>query len=200
MVVVADSYMGMFLPMDISNRITKFIADDSLEFPFINKDEIMATFYLFGKDSGVNGETEILVATDLAKRTIEQTTRDVRVYHAMPNTIRPDFIRQNYIRRALQISIELQNTPLVDLSETNKRVANDPSILSICFAQHIAYYKQDYFFELFQPFKEMELHQSLRKKLQGRMLLLGFNVKDSRSLPFESTLTPFISWLIKTSK
>jgi hypothetical protein len=190
----------MFLPMDISNRITKFIADDSLEFPFINKDEIMATFYLFGKDSGVNGETEILVATDLAKRTIEQTTRDVRVYHAMPNTIRPDFIRQNYIRRALQISIELQNTPLVDFSETNKRVANDPSILSICFAQHIAYYKQDYFFELFQPFKEMELHQSLRKKLQGRMLLLGFNVKDSRSLPFESTLTPFISWLIKTSK
>jgi hypothetical protein len=200
MVVVADSYMGMFLPTDVSNRITKFIADDNLEFPFINKDEIMATFYLFGKDSRVNGETEILLATDLAKRTIEQITRDVRVYHTMPNTIRPDFIRQNYIRRALQISIELQNTPLVDSSETNKRVANDPTILSICFAQHIAYYKQDYFFELFQPFKEMELHQSLRKKLQGRMLLLGFNVKDSSTLPFESTLTPFINWMIKTSK
>lgn len=200
MVVVADSYMGMFLPLDISNRITKFIADDNLEFPFINKDEIMATFYLFGKDSRVNGETEILVATDLAKRTIELITRDVRAYHTMPNTISPDFIRENYIKRALQISIELKNTPLFDLSETNKRVANDPTILSTCFAQHIAYYKQDYFFELFQPFKEMELPQSLRKKLQGRMLLLGFNVKDSRSLPFESTLTPFIKWMIKTSK
>lgn len=200
MVVIADSYMGMFLPLDISNRITKFIADDNPEFPFIDKDEIMATFYLFGKDSKVNGETEILVATDLAKRTIEQITRDVRVYNTMPNTIRPNFIHQNYIRRALQISIELQNAPLFDLSETNMRVANDPTILSICFAQHIAYYKQDYFFELFQPFKEMDLHQSLRKKLQGRMLLLGFNVKDSRSLPFESTLTPFINWMIKTSK
>src|SRR6188472_717118 len=200
MVVIADSYMGMFLPLDVSNRITKFIADDNPKFPFIDKDEIMATFYLFGKDSKVNGETEILVATDLAKRTIEQITRDVRVYNTMPNTIRPDFIRQNYIRRVLQISIELQNTPLFDLSETKMRVANDPTILSICFAQHIAYYKQDYFFELFQPFKEMELHQSLRKKLQGRMLLLGFNVKDSRSLPFESTLTPFINWMIKTSK
>jgi hypothetical protein len=199
MVVVADSYMGMFLPLNISHRISEFIADDAIEFPFIKKDEIMATFYLFGKDCGVNGETEILVATDLAKRTIELTTRDVRVFHTMPNKIRPDFIRENYIRRALQISIELQNTHLFDLSETNKRVANDPTILSTCFAQHIAYYKQDYFFELFQPFKEKELPLSIRKKLQGRMLLLGFNVKDSRLLPFESTLTPLIRWMIKTS-
>ena len=200
MVVVADSYMGMFLPLDISQRITKFIANDNIEFPFINKDEIMATFYLFGKDNGVNGEIEILVATDLAKRTIELITRDVRSYHTIPNANGADFIRENYLKRALQISIELQNSPLFDLSETNKRIANDPTILSTCFAQHIAYYKQDYFFELFQPFKEMELPQSLRKKLQGRMLLLGFNVKDSRSLPFESALAPFIKWMIKTSK
>jgi hypothetical protein len=199
MVVVADSYMGMFLPMDISHRITKFIADDYIDFPFIKKDEIMAIFYLFGKDGGVNGKTEILVATDLAKRTIEQTTRDVRIFHTKPNNIQPDFIRENYIRRALQISVELQNARYFDLSETSKRVANDPTILSTCFAQHIAYYKQDYFFELFQPFKEKELPPYLRKKLQGRMLLLGFNVKDSRSLPFESTLTPFIKWIVRTS-
>ena len=190
--------MGMFLPLNISHRISEFIADDAIEFPFIKEDEIMATFYLFGKDSGVNGEMEILVATDLAKRTIEQITRDVRVFHTMPNKMKHDFIRENYTRRALQVSIELQNTHLFDLSETNKRIANDPTILSSCFTQHIAYYKQDYFFELFRPLKENQIPQSIRKKLQGRMLLLGFNVKDSRLLPFENTLTPFIRWMRKT--
>jgi hypothetical protein len=35
----------------------------------------------------------------------------------------------------------------------------------------------------------------LRRKLQNRMLLLGYNTKDSSSLPQKSTFLPFITWL-----
>jgi hypothetical protein len=189
--------MGMFLPVDISYRITKFMAGQ-LEFPFIKKDELTATFYIFGKDHGVKGEIEILTATDLAKRAIQQLAKDIRTFYSMPNKMDSNFTRENYVRRSLQISIELQKDSSFDLSKMNKRIAGDPSILSSCFAQHIAYYKQDYFFELFQPFEENQLPSSLRRKLEGRMLLIGFNAKDSRSLPFENMLVPFIEWITNT--
>ena len=184
----------MFLPEDISIRIMQFI-DRKQEFPFIKKDEIMATFYLFGKNYGINGQMEILAATDLAKRTIDQLSRDIRVFYYNSNKMNSNFTRENYTKRALEISIELQNDLSFDLSEMNKRIAGDPTILSNCFAQHIAYYKQDYFFELFQPFKGNDLPIFLRSKLEGRMLLLGFNVKDATSLPFENALASFIRWI-----
>lgn len=189
--------MGMFLPTDISYRITQFMAG-KVEFPFIKKDELTATFYMFGKDYGVKGQLEILTAIDLAKRAIGQLAKDIRGFYNMPNKMDSNFTRENYIRRSLQISIELQKDSLFDWSKMNKRIAGDPSILSDCFAQHIAYYKQDYFFELFQPFDENKLSSSLRRKLEGRMLLLCFNAKDSKSLPFESTLVPFIEWISNT--
>jgi hypothetical protein len=194
LVIVSDSYMGMFLPADISYRITQFMAE-KMEFPFINKDELTATFYLFGKDYGVNGQIEILTAIDLAKRAIQQLAKDMRIFYNMPNKMDSNFTRENYVRRSLQISIELQKDSTYTLSEMNKRIAGDPSILSNCFAQHIAYYKQDYFFELFQPFEGNQLPSSLKRKLEGRMLLIGFNAKDSKSLPFENTLVPFIQWI-----
>ncbi|HXG05857.1 MAG TPA: hypothetical protein VNI77_00850, partial [Nitrososphaera sp.] len=71
-----------------------------------------------------------------------------------------------------------------------------PAILSDCFAQHIAYYTQRFFFELFQPFKAEQLPPSLRRRLEGRMLLMGFNVKDRQSLPFKSSLQPFFEWML----
>jgi hypothetical protein len=194
LVIVSDSYMGMFLPADISYRITQFMAG-KMEFPFINKDELTATFYLFGKDYGVKGQIEVLTATDLAKRAIQQLAKDMRIFYNMPNKMDSNFTRENYVRRSLQISIEMQKDSTYTLSEMNKRIAGDPSILSNCFAQHIAYYKQDYFFELFQPFEGNQLPSSLKRKLEGRMLLIGFNAKDSKSLPFENTLVPFIQWI-----
>jgi hypothetical protein len=194
LVIVSDSYMGMFLPVDISNRITQFMAG-KMEFPFINKNELTATFYIFGKDYGVKGQTEILTVIDLAKRAIQQLAKDIRMFYNMPNKMDSNFTRENYVRRSLQISIEFRKDSPYALSEMNKRIVGDPSILSSCFAQHIAYYKQDYFFELFQPFEENQLPSSLKRKLEGRMLLIGFNAKDSKSLPFENTLVPFIQWI-----
>jgi hypothetical protein len=194
MVVLLDSYMGMFLPRDIAVRITNFMAGD-IVFPFIDKNEIMATFYLFGKDKGVIGHREAQTAIDLARRTIQKSSSDITILQNMRNKLSPDFIRQDYTKRALEISIEVQNEPSFDLSQLNRRISTDPTILSACFTQHIAYYNQDYFFELLGPFNENKVPKTLINKLQRRMLLLGYNTADPQSLPFQNTLFPFLDWI-----
>jgi hypothetical protein len=194
MVVLLDSYMGMFLPRDIAVRITNFMAGD-IVFPFIDKNEIMATFYLFGKDKGVIGHREAQTAIDLARRTIQKSSSDITILQNMRNKLSPDFIRQDYTKRALEISIEVQNEPSFDLSQLNRRISTDPTILSACFTQHIAYYNQGYFFELLGPFNENKVPKTLLNKLQGRMLLLAYNTADSQSLPFQNTLFPFLDWI-----
>lgn len=191
--------MGMFLPEDISQRITLFIGG-KLEFPFIKKEELMGTFFIFGKNNGLYEEEEILDANDLGKRTVAHLTKTVRMFHNSPNKMDSNFTRENYTKRVLQISIELRdnttNSPF-SLSQMNKRIAGDPNILIDCFAQHIACHQQDQFFEIFQPLREYHLPVSLRRKLEGRMILLGFNVRGSDALPYESTLAAFFMWMKK---
>jgi hypothetical protein len=191
--------MGMFLPEDISQRITLFIGG-KLEFPFIKKEELMGTFFIFGKNNGLHEEEEILAASDLGKRTVAHLTKTVRMFHNSPNKMDSNFTRENYTKRVLQISIELRenttNSPF-SLSQMNKRIAGDPNILIDCFAQHIACHQQDQFFEIFQPLREYHLPVSLRRKLEGRMILLGFNVRGSTALPYESTLAAFFMWMKK---
>jgi hypothetical protein len=196
MVVLLDSYMGMFLPRDIAVRITNFMASDVV-FPFIDKDEIMATFYLFGKDRGVIGDREAQTVIELAQRTIQKLLSDITILRNMRSRLSPHFIRQEYTKRALQISIEVQNESSFDLSQLNRRIATDPTILSACFTQHIAYYNQDYFFELLGPFNENKIPKTLLNKLQERMLLLGYNTAEAQLLPFENTLFPFLDWIRK---
>ena len=199
MAVVTDSYMGMFLPEDISQRITLFIGG-KLEFPFIKKEELMGTFFIFGKNNGLYEEEEILAANDLGKRTVANLTKTVRMFHNSPNKMDSNFTRENYTKRVLQISIELRdnttNSPF-SLSQMNKRIGGDPNILIDCFAQHIACHQQDQFFEIFQPLREYHLPVSLRRKLEGRMILLGFNVRGSDALPYGSTLAAFFMWMKK---
>ncbi|HET6779617.1 MAG TPA: hypothetical protein VFH09_00480, partial [Nitrososphaera sp.] len=139
------------------------------------------------------GESEVKAATDLAKRIVEQVARDIRVYSAMPQKMDAQFTRENYTKRSLQIIVDSGGQPDVD-----RRVAGDPTILSDCFAQHVAYHRQGFFFELFQPFREEQLlPPELKNKLEGRMLLLGFNVKNRQSLPFKSSLGSFFEWMLK---
>ena len=186
--------MGMFLPPDISVRIKQFMAA-KVDFPFLGKDELLAVFYLFGKDHEVSGESEVNAASDLAKRAVEQVARDIRVYIIMPQKMDARFTRENYTKRSLQIVVDSGGggrQPDVD-----RQVAGDPIILSDCFAQHVAYYRQDFFFELFQPLKAEQLPSALENKLEGRMLLLGFNVKNMQSLPFKSSLHAFFEWMLK---
>lgn len=182
--------MGIFMPPEISFRIKQFMAA-KMDFPFIKKDEMMAAFYLFGKDYRVP-ESEAKAATDIAKRTVEQVARDIRLYAAAPQKMDARFTRENYTKRSLQIVVDSGAQADVD-----KRVTGDPTILSDCFAQHIAYHRQEFFFELFQPFRADQLPASLKSRLGGRMLLLGFNVKDRQSLPFKSSLETFFEWMLK---
>ena len=172
--------MGIFLPPDISVRIKQFMAA-KMDFPFLGKDELLAVFYLFGKDYEVIGESEVNAASDLAKRAVEQVARDIRVYITMPQKMDARFTRENYTKRSLQIVVDSGGRQ----PDVDRQVAGDPIILSDCFAQHVAYYRQDFFFELFQ------------NKLEGRMLLLGFNVKNMQSLPFKSSLHAFFEWMLK---
>lgn len=178
------------MPPDISFRIKQFMAA-AVDFPFIKKDEMMAAFYLFGKDYSVP-EAEVKAATDIARRTVEQVARDIRLYAAAPQKMDARFTRENYTKRSLQIVVDSGSQADVD-----KRVAGDPAILSDCFAQHIAHHRQEFFFELFQPFKADQVLAALKGRLEGRMLLLGFNVKDRQSLPFKSSLQPFFEWMLK---
>jgi hypothetical protein len=184
--------MGIFLPPDISVRIKQFMAA-KMDFPFLGKDELLAVFYLFGKEYEVIGESEVNAASDLAKRAVEQVARDIRVYITMPQKMDARFTRENYTKRSLQIVVDSGGKQ----SDVDRQVAADPIILSDCFAQHVAYYRQDFFFELFQPLKAEQLPSALENKLEGRMLLLGFNVKNMQSLPFKSSLHAFFEWMLK---
>ena len=194
MVVVTDSYMGIFLPADISQRVTLFI-EGKLCFPFIKKEELIGAFFIFGKNNGIYGQEEILAATDLAKRTVAHLTRIVRIFHSSSNEMDSNFIKENYTKRVLEIYVEMNMTNTHFTVEKKKRIAGDPTILTNCFAQHIACHKQEQYFEIFQPLKDNQLPVSLRSKLTDRMLLLGYNVKDSSCLPYESTIVPFLMWL-----
>ena len=196
MVVLFDSYMGMFLPEDIARRISEFMAGKN-SFPFIEKDQIMATFYLFGKINSVIGDNELRTTVDLARKTTQRASSYITILANNRNKLTADFILHEYTKRALQVSLEAQNEPSFDLSQLNKRIATDPTILSACFAQHIAYYNQDYFFELLGPFNEKQIPKSLLYKLNGRMLLLAYNAADAKALPFKNMLLPFFDWMKK---
>ncbi len=194
MILANDSYMGIFMPRDIQNRILQFI-DGKLTFPFIRGDEIVGVFFLFGKDGKLSKGIDILNAKDLARNGMNQITKEVKLCNSMPNRTTLDFVRENYTRRALQISTDLSNSSERDSSRIRDRISGDPTILINCFAQHIAYYRQDYFFELLNPLRAAQIPEHLREKMELRMLLLGFNTKSVENLPYASTLTPFFNWL-----
>jgi hypothetical protein len=198
MVVVLDSYMGIFMPEDIGIRVSKFMSSDT-SFPFIEKDEIIGTFYLFGRDKGVTGYQEKETVLDLARRTVYRSSAHITVLRNMRDKLTSEFVRQDYNKRALQIAVEVQNEHLFNSAKLTKRIAMDPTILSACFAQHIVYYNQDYFFELLGPFHEDQLPLPLLGKLKGRMLLMAYNTADANALPFDNTLKPFLEWIRKVN-
>jgi len=194
MILANDSYMGIFMPRDIQNRILQFM-DGKLTFPFIRGDEIVGVFFLFGKDGKISNEIDILNAKDLARNGMNQITKEINLCNYMSNRITFDFVRENYTRRALQISSDLNNSSKRDGFKIRDRISGDPTILINCFAQHIAYYRQDYFFELLNPMRAAQIPEPLREKMELRMLLLGFNTKNAENLPYNSTLAPFFDWL-----
>lgn len=181
--------MGLFMPADIAKRITRFLAGEAM-FPYIERNETIGAFFIYGKDYGVRGEAEAKEAKDLARRTVEQFARDVRTYQSMPGRMDPEFTRENYTKRMLQLAVDNMAQQPTNSDEINRRVGGDPTILSDCFAQHVAHYRQEFHFEIFGPFERSQVPFLHRDKLEGRMLLLGYNVKSP-----PSPLEPFLAWL-----
>lgn len=188
--------MGIFLPRDFPNRVLNFINGKS-NLPLTQKDELIATFYIFGKDHKVNGELEIINARDIARKTMEQLARQVKVFASNPISMNPELLRENFNKRSMQILIDsntIDDNKKIN-SDVTRRISRDPTILSDCYAWHISYYKQDYFFKLFNPLKGTALPSGLVGQLEGRMLMLGFNVKNSANLMYEDPIMPFLDWM-----
>lgn len=199
--IISDSYMGIFIPRDFSNRVLNFINGKS-NLPFTQKDEIIASFYIFGKDHKVQGELEITNVKDIARKTMEQVARQVRIFANNPISMNQESLRENFNKRSMQILIDSNNknsNKKINFDIT-KRISRDPTILSECYAWHLAYYKQDYFFKLFNPLRGTNLPPDLAEQLEGRMLMLGFNVKNSAKLTYDDPMIPFLQWLNEWTK
>jgi hypothetical protein len=188
--------MGIFIPRDFSYRVLNFINGKS-NLPFTQKDEILASFYIFGKDYKVNGELEITNVKDIARKTMDQLARQVRIYSNNPINMNQEMLREDFNKRSMQILIDSnsKNSNKKVNFDITKRISKDPTILTDCYAWHLAYYKQDYFFKLFNPLRGIDLPADLVEQLEGRMLLLGFNVKNSKILPYDDPIVPFLYWI-----
>jgi hypothetical protein len=193
--------MGIFIPRDFSYRVLNFI-NGKTNLPFTQKDELVASFYIFGKDHRVNGQLEITNVRDIARKTMDQVASQVRIYANNPINMNQEMLRENFNKRSMQILIDSnsKNSNKKVNFDITKRISKDPTILSECYAWHLAYYKQDCFFKLFNPLQGSDLPADLVEQLEGRMLLLGFNVKDSTKLPYDDPIIPFLYWLKEWAK
>jgi hypothetical protein len=181
--------MRMILPEDISYRLSEFIAGRQ-NFPFITNDELIGIFYLYGKKNGVRHDKESNEVISLAENTVINLQRDIEAYKNSPRSkMNSQFIYNKFINRKLQIAVEEKKHVSED------RILNDPVIIADCFAQHVSYYNQEYFFQLYGPLRECDLINDARKYLLGRMVMLGFNRKDEQSLPFQNAFIALYVWI-----
>ncbi|HWS19330.1 MAG TPA: hypothetical protein VN239_01460 [Nitrososphaera sp.] len=185
--IVIDSYMAMILPDDIAERILGFISG-KVNFPFVGSDELMCIMYLFGRNSKI-GEDEIGEVSSLAQHTASQLGQEIDVYMNSPaNKLETEYIRSKYINRELQLAVERKP------QDFKKRIAGDPAIISDCFAHHVAYYKQDYFLELYGPLRDSQITSDIRSALALRMVMVCYNRKGAQETRLAHPLIPVYVW------
>jgi hypothetical protein len=185
--IVIDSYMAMILPDDIAERISGFIAGKR-NFPFVGPDELMSIMYLYGRNSKI-GEGEIDEVSSLAHYTASQMGQEIDIYiNSSTSKLETEYIRSKYINRELQLAVERKPQDL------KKRIAGDPAIISDCFAHHVAYYKQDYFLELYGPLRDSQLTSDIRSALAHRMVMVCYNRKGVQETQLAHPLIPVYVW------
>ena len=186
--------MTMILPEDISERISAFISG-SLDFPFVKKDELISVLYLYGKNNTIISHPKKVLT--IAKKTVEKLEHSIQKYRNGPKSFfDSEFSRNNYIRRQLQITVDINNTSEDDKDKPdidNRRILTDPVILSECFSQHVAFYEQKYSFFFYGPLKDDELTHDIRNLLSGKIVMLGYN-KEQDELPFDHPIIPLYIW------
>ena len=110
--------MGIFIPRDFSYRVLNFI-NGKTNLPFTQKDELVASFYIFGKDHKVNGQLEITNVKDIARKTMDQVASQVRIYANNPINMNQEMLRENFNKRSMQILIDSNS------KNSNKKVNFD---------------------------------------------------------------------------
>lgn len=185
--IVIDSYMAMILPDDIAERISGFIAS-KLNFPFVGPDELMCIMYLYGRNSRI-GEGEIDEVSSLAQHTASQLGQEIDIYmNSSASKLETEYIRSKYINRELQLAVETKP------QDVKRRIAGDPAIISDCFVHHVAYYKQDYFLELYGPLRDSQLTSDIRSALTHRMVMVCYNRKGAQETRLAHPLIPVYVW------
>ena len=186
--------MTMILPEDISERISAFISG-RLDFPFVKKDELISVLYLYGKNNTIISHPDKVLT--IAKKIVERLEYSIQNYRNGPKSFfDSEFSRNNYIRRQLQITVDINNTSEDDKDKPdidNRRILTDPVILSECFSQHVAFYDQKYSFFFYGPLKDDELTHEIRNLLSGKIVMLGYN-KEQDELPFDHPIIPLYIW------
>jgi hypothetical protein len=159
-------------------------------FPFIKKDELMSIFFLYGLRTGINGCDEASQAFDLAERTVLNMDRVIQgLSRNRDARVNSESIRSQYVNRALQIVGTKREFAF------NLDASHDPVILSNSFANHISYYNHDYFFQLYGPLLKEQVIKEAQKYLVGRIVLIGYNRKDEKDLPYPSPLSPLYVYM-----
>jgi hypothetical protein len=184
--------MTMILPEDISERISSFISR-SLDFPFIKRNELISLLYLYGRNIKIVSHPDNVLA--IAKKTVETLEQSIEKYRKGPKSFfDSEFLRNNYVRRQLQITVDKDDNKSDKTTPNfNRRIINDPVILSECFSQHVAFYDQKFSFFMYGPLKENELTHDIRNLLTGKIVMLGYN-KEQDKLPFDHPIIPLYVW------
>ena len=187
-----ELHMTMILPEDISERISSFIAG-SLDFPFIKRDELILLLYLYGRNIKMASHPDKVFA--IAKKTVENLENSIEKYRNGPKSFfDSEFSRTNYVLRQLQITVDNDDNKSDKTTPNfNRRIINDPVILSECFSQHVAFFDQKYSFFIYGPLKGNELTHDIRNLLSGKIVMLGYN-KEQDKLPFDHPIIPLYVW------
>jgi hypothetical protein len=157
-------------------------------FPFVASHEIMCIMFMYGKRTKIDEKTKI-ETIDLARQTVDRIHLRVEGYKRnLITKMNTEYIRSGYLERELQIRTEENRVVSID------RIANDPVILCSCFEQHVSYYNQTFFFQIYGPLGEHELLKNLGY-LAGTMIMLGYNRKNEESLPFQHAIIPLYVWM-----
>ncbi|MFL6489937.1 MAG: hypothetical protein ACJ70O_03050 [Nitrososphaera sp.] len=185
--IVIDSHMAMILPDDMAERISEFITGKR-NFPFVNPDELMCIMYLYGRNNMVR-EDEIDEVGSLAQHTASQLGKEIDKYiNSSTSKLETEYIRSNYINRELQLAVERKS------QDVKNRISRDPTIISDCFAHHVAYYRQDYFLEIYGPLKDSQLTSDIRSALAQRMVMVCYNRKGAQETRLVHPLIPVYIW------
>jgi hypothetical protein len=185
--IVIDSHLAMILPDDMAERISEFIAGKR-DFPFVAPDELMCMMYLYGRNNTIR-EGEIDEVSSLAQYTASQLGKEIDIYtNSSSSKLETEYIRSKYINRELQLAVERKS------QDVKKRIAGDPAIISDCFAHHVAYYRQDYFLELYGPLRDSELTSDTRSALAQRMVMVCYNRKGAQETRLAHPLIPVYLW------